>query len=270
MAVACSERVGDSYFAPVAKLTLAAALHARGDVSAARTELAALEGRPGDELLDLLGSYGADLLTHIYLELGELDQAAQAAERAEARARRLGLTQLTATAACARAAVLYARGDPQAAGRIATEAAIVAEGAGNPLLTGRACSLAGVAAVSAGDRDTGLATLERAYALLSACGATREADRAAQQLRQLGQRVVHRPRVATGKTLAALSHREREVANHVAEGKTNREIAAILFLSEKTIESHLVRIYDKLGLRSRTELAAVVTRAPADGRGDRT
>jgi len=50
--------------------------------------------------------------------------------------------------------------------------------------------------------------------------------------------------------LAELSPREREVADRVASGRTNREVAAALFLSEKTIGSHLARIYDKLGVLS--------------------
>jgi DNA-binding NarL/FixJ family response regulator len=43
-------------------------------------------------------------------------------------------------------------------------------------------------------------------------------------------------------------------------GETNREVAAALFLSEKTIESHLARIYDKLGVDSRRALAAIIVR----------
>jgi DNA-binding CsgD family transcriptional regulator len=265
-AVARSEHVGESYFAPLARLTLAAALHARGDTAAAQKELAALDARPADQLLELFAS---DLPTRIHLELGELDQAAAAAERAIDRARKLGLPQQRATAACAHAAVLLARGDAEAAAHIAAEAVALAEGTGNQLLTGRAHTLAGAASVSAGDRAGGAAALERGHALLTACGATREAQHAARELRRLGHRVSRPPRVATGKTWAALSPREREVADQVAAGKTNREVAAALYLSEKTIESHLARIYDKLGLRSRTALAALVARATADGHSDR-
>jgi DNA-binding CsgD family transcriptional regulator len=268
-AVAISERVGDSYFAPLAELTLAAVLHARGDITAARIELAAVDAQPADELLGLFGSYGSDLVTRIHLELGEFDKAADGVERAEARAREIGLPQQSATAACARASVLLARGDAEAAAHIATEAAIVAEGAGNPLLTGRAYALAGLASVSAGDREGGTDALERGHALLTACGAKREAQRAARELRRLGRRVTPPPRVATAKTWGALSPREREVAEQVAAGKTNREVAAALFLSEKTIESHLARIYDKLGLHSRTALAVIIARAGTrTGRGE--
>ena len=51
---------------------------------------------------------------------------------------------------------------------------------------------------------------------------------------------------------------EREVAVLVAAGKRNRDVAAALFVSEKTVESHLARIYDKLGVRSRAALAAII------------
>ena len=68
------------------------------------------------------------------------------------------------------------------------------------------------------------------------------------------------PRAAGTEGLAALSPREREIAELVAEGLTNREIGARLFLSEKTIETHLTRVFQKLGLRSRAQVAAAVAR----------
>jgi DNA-binding CsgD family transcriptional regulator len=52
-----------------------------------------------------------------------------------------------------------------------------------------------------------------------------------------------------------LTAAERRVATLVAEGQTNREVAAALFLGERTVASHLTHIYAKLGVRSRTELA---------------
>ena len=59
-----------------------------------------------------------------------------------------------------------------------------------------------------------------------------------------------------------LTSQELRIALAVARGATNREVAEALFLSPKTIEFHLSRVYRKLGIRSRTELAALV----ADGR----
>ena len=59
---------------------------------------------------------------------------------------------------------------------------------------------------------------------------------------------------------AALTAREREIAELVAEGRSNKQVAAALFLSEKTVEHHLSRIYAKVGVRSRAELAARMPR----------
>jgi len=52
-----------------------------------------------------------------------------------------------------------------------------------------------------------------------------------------------------------LTAAERRVATLVAEGRTNREVAAALSLGERTVETHLSHVYAKLGVRSRTELA---------------
>jgi DNA-binding NarL/FixJ family response regulator len=65
--------------------------------------------------------------------------------------------------------------------------------------------------------------------------------------------------------LSALSSREREVANEVAMGRTNRAVAATLFVSEKTVESHLARIYAKLEVHSRAALATIIARDGGDG-----
>jgi DNA-binding NarL/FixJ family response regulator len=87
-----------------------------------------------------------------------------------------------------------------------------------------------------------VAELGSAQAQLSGCGAAKETDAAARELRRLGQRVLRRARgQRTGADVTALSSREREVAGLVAAGKTNKDIAAALYLSEKTIESHLAR-----------------------------
>jgi DNA-binding CsgD family transcriptional regulator len=60
-----------------------------------------------------------------------------------------------------------------------------------------------------------------------------------------------------------LTHMEQRIASLVASGQTNREVAAAMFTSVRTVESHLGRIYRKLGIRSRTELAARPRRDPA-------
>jgi DNA-binding CsgD family transcriptional regulator len=62
-------------------------------------------------------------------------------------------------------------------------------------------------------------------------------------------------RIAGRRRQEGLTAAERRVAALVAEGRTNREVAAALFLGERTVASHLTHIYAKLGVRSRTELA---------------
>lgn len=81
-------------------------------------------------------------------------------------------------------------------------------------------------------------------------GAEPWADRARNELRATGETIRRDHHASDDLTL-----QELQVALKVAEGATNREAAAALFLSPKTVEAHLSRIYSKLGVRSRTELA---------------
>jgi DNA-binding NarL/FixJ family response regulator len=135
----------------------------------------------------------------------------------------------------------------------------LARAAGNPLLGARAQGLFGTALGRLGKRDRAVAELETAERTLFAVGALGPADAAAQELRRLGHRKPRRARPASAGTGAGpLSAREREVATLVAAGNRNRDVAAALFVSEKTVESHLGRIYDKLGVRSRAALAAII------------
>ncbi|MBN6037849.1 AAA family ATPase [Amycolatopsis sp. 195334CR] len=123
----------------------------------------------------------------------------------------------------------------------------LAETAGCGIQAGQARIVAGRALAANGDRARGLAELLRAERDMAALGAYRYRDHAVRELRRFGRRV---PRPARGSG-ATLSHREHEIAQLVAAGRTNREIAEELVISEKTVETHVSRILRKLRVRSR-------------------
>ncbi len=254
-----AEKMSENFFSSLSRLHLAAALNATGDAAGARAELAAFEAGPDQRLLDLRGGQGWELLIQTQLSLGDWRAAAESAKQAVDRARSTGLPQRTATAVCARGAVLLAGDDPPGAVAAAREGAALAELSGNPLLSARARALLGAGLGRLGDVNQAIAELESAERTLFELGAQREAGAAAQELRRLGSRAPRRPRGAAGsRGSTELSPREWEVATLVAAGKRNREVAAALFLSEKTVESHLARIYDKVGVRSRAALATIL------------
>jgi DNA-binding CsgD family transcriptional regulator len=90
------------------------------------------------------------------------------------------------------------------------------------------------------------ATLEAAIAAFEALGARIWIQASVAELGRIGGRASSRD---------TLTPSEQKVASLVAEGKTNREVAAVLYLTERTIEGHLSQVYAKLGIRSRSELA---------------
>jgi DNA-binding CsgD family transcriptional regulator len=93
--------------------------------------------------------------------------------------------------------------------------------------------------------------LRRALAGFEALAATPWIDRTSAELRATGERARRR----TPDTAERLTPQELQVAQLIAEGATNREAAAALFVTPKTIETHLGHVYRKLGVRSRVELA---------------
>jgi DNA-binding CsgD family transcriptional regulator len=93
------------------------------------------------------------------------------------------------------------------------------------------------------------AQLSGAYTTFAALGAERWAARAAHELRAAGG-----PRSEGSPDEETLTARERDVCTLVAGGATNREVAASLYMSPRTVEHHLRMAYRKLGVRSRTEM----------------
>ncbi|HMF04758.1 MAG TPA: LuxR C-terminal-related transcriptional regulator [Acidimicrobiia bacterium] len=91
-------------------------------------------------------------------------------------------------------------------------------------------------------------------------GLRRRASASAQRARALTERCegARSPALETGPQPAALTKREREVATLAARGMTSREIAETIVVSTRTVENHLQRAYEKLGVSGRAELAAVL------------
>lgn len=106
-----------------------------------------------------------------------------------------------------------------------------------------------------GRRADARETLARGGELATSCGSTAVRQRAAEALQALGDR----PRTLTSSGQDSLTASERRVAGLAVSGRTNRDIAHELFVSPKTVENHLGRIYVKLGITGRRELARALT-----------
>jgi DNA-binding CsgD family transcriptional regulator len=107
--------------------------------------------------------------------------------------------------------------------------------------------------------DSGIDAFGQALTLFARAGATRDAARLRGRLRELGVRlrVTRAERPATG--WAAMTKSELGVAQLVADGLTNREIAARLFVSPHTVNTHLRHVFAKLGVNSRVDLTRLAT-----------
>jgi DNA-binding CsgD family transcriptional regulator len=102
------------------------------------------------------------------------------------------------------------------------------------------------------------APLRAARDTFDALGADAWAERARRELRAAGERSGQ----AAPRALDLLAPQELQIARLAAEGLSNREIGQQLYLSHRTVSNHLYRIFPKLGITSRTELAAVVGTSP--------
>jgi DNA-binding CsgD family transcriptional regulator len=179
------------------------------------------------------------------LELGRVEAAVALLDGWEADARRLGLDWILAQAARCRGLVAAARGDVREGTAVLEDAVARHEAVGDPF--GRARALLALGALRRRGRQKRAAreAIEAALEAFEAIGAAGWAGRARSELGRIGGRIRE----------PGLTAAERRVAALVAEGRTNREVAAALFLGERTVETHLSHVYAKLGVRSRAELA---------------
>jgi DNA-binding CsgD family transcriptional regulator len=185
--------------------------------------------------------------------LGRVDDAEALLARFDARWPHQGRA-MPARLRC-RALLLLARRDLDASFVAAEEGVAASEAVGLPLDRGRALLAAGEALRRLGQRRRAAEKLDAAKEVFAELGAPLWVARAETEL----HRASPRPRRERELTSA-----ERRVAGLVAAGRTNREVAAQLFTTVGTVEVHLTRIYRKLAVRSRTELARRVAEGTLD------
>jgi DNA-binding CsgD family transcriptional regulator len=179
------------------------------------------------------------------ITLGRTDEAVALLDAWESDAVRVGRHWVLAQIARCRGLLEAALGNVEQAMRALDVAVAEHEAVGDPFGRARALLSLGIVRRRARQKRPAREAIEAALEAFETLGATGWAEKARAELGRIGGRIR-----AEGLTAA-----ERRVAALVAEGRTNREVAAALFLAERTVASHLSHVYAKLGVRSRTELA---------------
>jgi ATP/maltotriose-dependent transcriptional regulator MalT len=218
------------------------------------------QGRPADAVAAIRGALSASShLSHdrmerarllpaavdIALAAGDLDDARGACRELEQIAADFGTEVLGAMAEHARGAVELAGGDAAAALGPLRRAFRVWHEAGAPYIAARLRVLIARACRALGDRDTATLELDLARDVFERLGAAPD----------LAALAADDPRAVTARS-DGLSPRELEVLRLVATGKTNKDIAKQLFLSEKTVDRHVSNIFTKVNVASRAAATA--------------
>lgn len=182
------------------------------------------------------------------LAVGRVDEAVRVLDAWEGE-RMPGEERTPAHVTRCRGLVAAARGDVGEAGALLEAAVSQHDRIGDAFGRGRALLALGVVRRRRRKKRSAREAIEAALADFEQLGAATWSERARAELGRIGGRTRER----------GLTPAERRVAALVAEGRTNREVAAALFLGERTVETHLTHVYAKLGVRSRAELARVYT-----------
>jgi ATP/maltotriose-dependent transcriptional regulator MalT len=220
----------------------------RSEFEAARTHL-----EPAVRWLEQLGSgepAGIPCvpdLVEALVALGRIGEAERLLLRLETQAAKRDRPWASGTAARGRALIAAATGDLEAAERLAERSIENLDRADQPFETARSWLVCGQIRRRAKQKRAAREALEQARSMFGELGARLWTERAEVELRRIGGRPP---------SPFELTETEAAVASLVARGYTNREAADVLFLSASTVQANLKRIYQKLGVRSRTELAA--------------
>lgn len=185
-------------------------------------------------------------LVEALIEIAQIDEAASLLDWYEGNALRLGRRGAIAQSLRCRGLLAAASGDLHGS-QAAFERAL-AEHELSPLPFDQARTLLayGGAKRRAKQKAPARQMLERAVAEFQQLGASLYAERARGELSRISGR---------GPSGGVLTPTEQRIAELVAEGRSNKEVAAAMFVTAKTVETNLSRIYAKLGIHSRTELA---------------
>jgi DNA-binding CsgD family transcriptional regulator len=245
--IALSESCGDEAFLLQHRSTLGFLELSVGDAAAADRILRPLAAR--------LASSGG-LEPSIYgelpnaiealVELAELDEARRLLADLQIRLSRIESPWGEASAGRCEGLILAAERDLDGALAAFERALVVHERLAQPFDLARTLLAYGATLRRARRRRDARATLERALGIFDELGAALWAEKVRSELARIGART------PSGDELTAT---ERRIAELVAEGKTNKEVASVLVITDRTVESALTRIYRKLDIRSRTELA---------------
>jgi ATP/maltotriose-dependent transcriptional regulator MalT len=188
------------------------------------------------------------------ISLGELERARAYLEPYESNARRLGSPLALASSARCRGLLSAAEGDvPGAATALEASLAVAAP---FPFERGRTLLCLGVVRRQAQQKRPAREALEGALSIFEELGARLWAEKAGAELARISGR--------RASSEDELTETEQRVAGLAAQGRTNKEIAAELFMGVSTVEAHLSRVYRKLGVRSRTALAGRMAGARVD------
>ncbi|MBW8805408.1 MAG: helix-turn-helix transcriptional regulator [Catenulisporales bacterium] len=258
-------RPGNGWWSGSAARQLALVREVNGD--AAGCVEALLEGGGGPGLRKLQPAYRPMLLSMLStaaLRSGDVDLARHSALAAAEAAEASGLSVQGAYVTRAQAALHAAEGDQALAAQLFEQAALGFRRAGRPIQHAWTLTVGVHAAAAAHGYSSAVTWLDTAEEVARVHGALRIEEEVAQIRAVLTARSV-RPTVTAVPLMPAkplqsdvralLTAREQQIAALVATGRRSRAIAAELFLSHRTVETHLARIYRKLNVSSRTALA---------------
>jgi DNA-binding CsgD family transcriptional regulator len=183
----------------------------------------------------------------VLIELGELEQARALVDTLEERGRALDRAWALATGARSRALLLAAGGDLAGAHAALDQALAAHRRLPQPFEHARTLLALGTVRRRQGEKRAARQTLEQALSIFDRLGARLWAERTRGELRRIGGRTT---------SSGQLSETEQRIVALVCAGQTNDQVARALRLSAKTVAWNLSKVYRKLGVRSRTELAA--------------